>query len=88
MKRFEIEFEDESPQAAISYELTGEETLRLESTDDGTFLYANQQGFHVLAQLCAKLSLGNYTPGFHVHLKEDFGDEPAADIVTITVHDS
>jgi hypothetical protein len=52
------------------------------SIDKGTTaIYANRQGFMVLAKMFVKIALGNYKYGFHVHLGKDFGD--GDDIITI-----
>jgi hypothetical protein len=37
----------------------------------------------VLAKIFAKMALGKYGPGFHIHLKEHFGEEPKLDVLTV-----
>ena len=85
MKKFECVFEDEAPQS-LSFELEGGETLAVEQCNDSAFLYANKKGCLVLAKIFAKLAMGDYQTGFHLHLQQDFA-EAGPDVVTITLNE-
>ncbi len=84
MKKFEFVFEDEAPQA-LSFALEGGETLKIEHQDGAPFLYANKRGCGVLATIFAKLAIGDYKSGFHLHLQEDFEKEAGPDVLSIIV---
>jgi hypothetical protein len=45
-------------------------------------IYGNRHAFMVLAKTFAKLALGEYKPGFHIHLSEDF-DGDKEDVLTV-----
>lgn len=85
--RFEYEFEDESPEAKITleYEPQDDEALRFGSEERGVFLTANRTGFLCLARLFTKLALGNYQPGFHLHIGEDFSSGGVGHSLRITI---
>ena len=75
MERFEYVFSDESSQRKLTFDYGAEddELLRF-GTDDGgeVFLGANRSGFLALAKICIKLAMGEYKPGYHLHVGEDF----------------
>jgi hypothetical protein len=73
---------DERP-GILSYDLGGEEALAVTMDGRAPTLYVNRAGAEVLAKVFAKLALGPYEPGFHIHLKENFDDEPAQDALTM-----
>jgi hypothetical protein len=87
-KKFEFEFEDESLKDRITFEY--EDASIDDLLLDVSFNYgqaiisANSEGFMVLAKLFAKLALGNYVEGFHVHLSNNF-DGDGDDVLTISV---
>lgn len=75
MKReFNYQFEDESNNSTISFEYDEdvEECLSVKIENGVPVLYANKTAFNLLAKTFAKLSLGNYQDGFHLHLNKDF----------------
>jgi hypothetical protein len=68
----------------LSYELSGDEELVVEANEQGITLYVNAASCRVLATIFGKMSVDRCKPGYHVHLKEHFGDEPAPDVLTLT----
>ncbi len=71
---------------ALSYETTGSERMAVECDGAETRIFANREAFRVLAQIFGKLALGQYEPGFHVHLRADLGDDATeADVLTVTL---
>ena len=85
-KKFEFEFEDDSLENRITFEYDdspNDEILDVSSDNGTTTMYANREGFMVLAKTFAKIALGNYKYGFHIHLGKDFSD--GDDILTITL---
>ena len=86
MKKFEFVFEDEAPKT-LSFELEGDETLSVEQHNDGAFLYANKKGCSVLARVFAKLAMGDYGAGFHLHLQQNFENSAGPDVVTIILNE-
>ncbi|QUW02595.1 hypothetical protein J8C06_09620 [Chloracidobacterium validum] len=74
--RFECEFEDQGP-TQITYEISGYPTdkAKLVIEDQTPVLYVNKSACHVLAEIFAKLAIGAYKPGFHIHLKENFDSD-------------
>ena len=82
MKRsIEVELDDDIN--TLSYDLTGAEELAATPDGHGATLFVNPAGAEALAKILLKLALGNYEPGFHVHLKHNFGEEPSPDILTV-----
>ena len=78
---FNYQFEDESDESTISFEYDEEieEYLSIRIEGGVPVLYANKSAFKLLAKTFAKLSLGNYKDGFHLHLNTDFdADETVA----------
>jgi hypothetical protein len=77
--RFEYTFDDESERNRIILEYSDSEDERLCVSLEGSeaVVYANRNGFLALAKLCLKLALGSYKPGFHLHLRENFGVDAA-----------
>jgi hypothetical protein len=86
-KRFEYEFDDESPEAKITleYALQDDEALRFGSEGEGMFLTANRTGLLCLAKLFTKLALGKYKPGFHLHIGEDFSSGGVGQSLRISI---
>jgi hypothetical protein len=85
-KKFKFEFEDDSLENRITFEyddFSDDEILDVSINKGTTTLYANREGFMVLAKTFVKIALGNYKYGFHIHLGKDFGD--GDDIITITL---
>ncbi len=80
-KTLTIELDADS--SALSYELLGTEELAVKAGDGSATLYVNRAGCEVLAKIFAKMALGKYEAGFHIHMKENFGEEPAQDALTI-----
>ena len=72
-KTFKYEFEDESQNSTISYEIDGNvaEKLVVEIESGTPILYGNKQAFLLLAKIFSKLSLSDYENGFHIHLNVD-----------------
>jgi hypothetical protein len=76
-----IEFDNEP--GALSYQLTGEEQLTVTTDGQAATVYVNSAGGKALAQILAKLALSDYEPGFHIHLKANFGEEATPDVLTL-----
>jgi hypothetical protein len=87
-KKFEFEFEDESSKNGMTFEYNDDSINDLfldVSFDSGqSIIYANREGFMVLAKIFTKIALGNYVEGFHIHLGKNF-DAERDDILTIVV---
>jgi hypothetical protein len=77
MKKFEFEFEDESPKNRISFEYDDliDEVITTSINNGVTTIYGNREAFMVLAKTFAKIALGEYKEGFHFHIGKDFGEE-------------
>jgi len=84
MKTFQYVFTDEAPRS-LSFELDGSETLVVDQQAIGTVVYANKSTCRVLAQIFAKLALGDYDSGFHVHLQRDFQEDSSPDVLTLVL---
>ena len=81
MKKFEFEFEDLSSQNRMQFDYDEEvdEELKVVIENGMPVLYANKQGYIALAKTFVKMALGEYSDGFHIHLRQDFdGDEQEA----------
>lgn len=78
-RRFEYTFDDESDRNRIAFDFADEDAERIRvSVESGeAVVYANHAGFMTLAKLCLKLAMGSYSPGFHIHLREDFSGDAA-----------
>lgn len=83
MKSFNFEFEDErTNHITFEYSPDGDEQLDTLVEKGLPILYANRPALLSLAKLFAKMALGDYTDGFHVHLRKDFdADQPDRSIV-------
>ena len=87
-KSFTFDFEARSPKS-IAYECAGTERLRTGVEAGVPYLFANRAGMLALAKLLVKLSMGEYKPGFHIHLRSDFsGDAAQRDVLTILLDES
>ena len=88
MKSFNFEFEDERPNhITFEYSADADEELDTLVENGVPILYANRSALLTLARLFAKMALGEYTEGFHVHLRKDFNaDEP--DRLIVMLHSS
>ena len=86
MMKFECVFEDEAPKS-LSFELQGGEKLSVEQEGGSPFLHANRRGCAVLAEIFAKLALGDYENGFHLHLQRDFETDGGQDVLTILLNE-
>ena len=84
-KKFNFEFDDVSHKNEISFEYDGDESLKVEIVDGQPFIYVNKSASAFLARFFAKLALGEYQNGFHIHFKEDFEDEPNQDVLAVLV---
>ncbi|NEZ61839.1 hypothetical protein D0962_03460 [Leptolyngbyaceae cyanobacterium CCMR0082] len=81
MKKFEFEFEDLSSQNRIQFDYDEEvdEELKVVIENGMPVLYANKQAYMALAKTFVKMALGEYSDGFHIHLRQDFdGDKQEA----------
>jgi hypothetical protein len=87
-KKFEFEFEDESLKNGITFEYDDDSIddlfLDVSFNYGQSIIYANRKGFMVLAKIFAKIALGDYVEGFHVHLGKNF-DAEGDDILTISI---
>ena len=80
-----IPLDDDKP-GALSYETTGSERMVVECAGGEARIFANREAFNVLAQIFGKLALGQYEPGFHVHLRADLGHNAGeADVLSVTL---
>lgn len=73
-KKFTFEFDDSSPNRSITFEYDDsiEEKMAVTIEDGIPVVYANRQALMLLAKTFIKMSIGSYTPGFHLHFTEDF----------------
>jgi hypothetical protein len=73
---FECDFDDLGPNR-ITYQMSGPPTETACTTvEDGTpVLYLNKGACKLLAEIFAKLALGSYSDGFHLHLRKNFAPE-------------
>ena len=69
---FAIEFEDLGP-STLSYGISDPPVEKMTTTveDQLPVIYANRDACKVLAEIFAKLAVGSYSNGFHVHLHEN-----------------
>jgi len=76
VKRFEFDFEDEGPRE-LSYVAsdTNCERLDISQESETSALYLNREAAQVLAEIFARLALGSYQPGFHLHIPRNFNDQ-------------
>lgn len=88
-KRFEFEFEDESRHSTISYEYDEniEESIDISIESGVPVIYGNKQAFYFLAKTFAKLALGDYEDGFHIHLNKDF-DSEEIEVIRVVIDSS
>ena len=75
-QHFVCEFEDLGP-SEIRYEVTGPPVQRAMTTieEQVPVLYLNKGACRLLAEIFAKLAMGSYSEGFHVHLGKDCDPE-------------
>jgi hypothetical protein len=78
-KTFTYEYEEGDP-GSLTYEISLGENERLETLveDEKPILYMNRPAMVTLAKLLIKLAEGPYEEQFHIHLRKDFGEGPAA----------
>ncbi|MEL6912199.1 MAG: hypothetical protein AAFY50_05990 [Cyanobacteria bacterium J06648_1] len=71
-KKFEFEFEDESPNCmSFEYDEDIEEEMEIVLEGGIPFLSANKQAYMALAKIFIKMAMCDYEAGFHVHLRKD-----------------
>jgi hypothetical protein len=77
-RRFEFEFEDESPSTlSIDYSELIDEKLTVLVEEGVSVVYANRAALLVLAKTFIKMAVCSYPDGFHLHLNDDFdADKP------------
>src|SRR5262245_39410208 len=79
LKKFEFEFEDISSKGSIKFEYDDDlgEKMCVRVENGVPVVYANRTAFLFLARTFAKIALGEYRPGFHIHLYQDLdADQP------------
>lgn len=78
MKTFTYEFEQDRPnRITFEYSPEGDEKLDTNVQEGIPFLSLNRPGMITLAQTLIKMANGEYSAGFHIHLRKDFdGDLP------------
>ena len=83
--QFERDFEDQGP-SRLTYEIASPDRANATvATEDGeAVLYLNEEACKVFAEIFAKLALGTYTQGFHLHVRENF-DFDRAEILRISL---
>ncbi len=80
-RKFEFEFDDASANGTISFEYNEEsdEKMSVVVENGVSVIYANRQAFMFLTKIFAKIALGEYQEGFHLHFYQDFdADQPEA----------
>ncbi len=79
---YKFEFEDESQNSEISFEYNeeGDERLTVEIEENIPVLYLNRAACLLMAKTFAKLALGKYKDGFHLHMTNDFEYESAENL--------
>ena len=85
-RRFEFEFDDQSPRGTISfdYDEAVDERMSILVENDVSVLYANRAALVFLAKAFIKMALCPYPDGFHFHLNQDLdADRPEALRVTL-----
>lgn len=89
-KTFSYTFEQEqSNHLSLDYSPEGDEKLRVEVGSGTTTIYLNRPAMITLAQALIKIAEGNYSQGFHLHLREDFNaDLPDALTVILAPDDA
>jgi hypothetical protein len=61
----------------FDYDEEAREVLETRIQDGQIFLFANREGMITLSKLLLTIAHGDYTEGFHVHLRKDFNaDNP------------
>ena len=75
-KRFEFEFEDRDPQTFI-IDYAGERDHKaVTQVEHGVpVLYVNRQACAFLARIFARLALGSYDGGYHLHFGKNFNPD-------------
>ena len=77
-RKFEFEFEDQSPSTiSFEYDVSAEEKISVLIEDGIPVLYVNRQALLFLVKTFAKMALCDYPDGFHVHLTKDFDADEA-----------
>jgi hypothetical protein len=72
MKIFSFEFEEDRPnQITFDYGPAADEELDTAVENGVPIIQANRSALLSLAKLFIKMALGDYTDGFHVHLRKD-----------------
>lgn len=72
MKSFNFEFAEEKPNhITFDYDPNADEELDTAIEDDVPILYANRPALISLAKAFIKMAMGDYTDGFHIHLRKD-----------------
>jgi hypothetical protein len=88
MKSFNFEFEENKPnRITFDYSPEADEEFDTAIEDGIPILYANRPGLISLAKTLIKMAMGEYSDGFHVHLRKDLNaDEP--DRLIVMLHSS
>lgn len=79
--KFEFEFDDYSSENRIKFDFDQEidEEMKIIIENKIPVLYANKQAYLALAKAFIKLAFGEYSNGFHFHLRQNFdADEQEA----------
>ena len=76
-RHFEYVFDDHPDRNRITFEYSDTDQERLQVSIEGgeAVIAANRTGFLTLAKLCIQFALGSHDPGFHLHLRKDFGGD-------------
>ncbi|HTV41720.1 MAG TPA: hypothetical protein VMF08_14150 [Candidatus Sulfotelmatobacter sp.] len=64
---FRLKFEDTAP-SRITYKVTGREKAAVAVESEISVLYINKDASKLMAEIFAKLAMGSYPDGFHIHL--------------------
>ena len=84
---FQYAFADEAPRLTFEFGSSDDEVLRFGIEEGEFYLNSNRAGFLALAKVFLKMSLGQYAPGFHIHLGEDFSDPNEPKSISIALID-
>jgi hypothetical protein len=87
-RRFEFEFSDQSSENRITFEYDddSDESFNISFNDGVPTIYANRSALIMLAKTFIKMSLCEYSGGFHVHLRQDF-DADKPEVIQIVLLD-
>ncbi len=89
-KHFAYDFEpDTANQISFDYSPKGDDKIESGVESGTSVLYLNRPGMITLARTLIKMAMGDYQPGFHVHIRKNFNaDLPEALTVILSPDDA